>query len=513
MEINTNHINIKFGRVISSVKNYLSKKINSSFNYSQEAILERLVQYFAFLSLPAYSKSIKKDSKPSLIDFPDSSYVINLKTASLEIETGRVLISRSKIIRQVGIFLIHWSICLLAIIFPKKSYNNSKIVLVYGVGEESIISNNTSDKFISYCKKSKIIPLRTNNNLFIECSSYQKLTNSENYYFCKRPLLNSIRRVRISFSSRMKIFIIHILLILKYSIAAFRSPHILFISKEIAYTGIVKELDKQKKIEAFIFTCSSYLDQPLWTRELVNSKVHMIWYAQAWKPNTYKVDKLESHGPNLPWIRVDTHWVWTNKFAEYLVSLGLQSKFEVVGSILWYLPILKKKTKSHFHISIFDISPFSDEVALEYGQITNYNNPNNLFAFLDNTIEVINNIGKELSVPIEISLKQKRSFKSIYSKEYYSHVEQLSNKGIIELVNPSANIYEMISSSHVVIAYPFTSPVYVANELNVPSIFYDPTDSICNHNFSDLNSLIDFVSTKKLLHESILSLLIKSSNN
>ena len=69
------------------------------------------------------------------------------------------------------------------------------------------------------------------------------------------------------------------------------------------------------------------------------------------------------------------------------------------------------------------------------------------------------------------------------------------------------NIYSLISSSDLVIAYPFTSPLYIADQLNVPSIYYDPTNSIRNHNFSNDESLITFANNKKLLEKKMLNII------
>jgi len=506
-EINTNHINIQFHKEMLNIRNWLTSNFQNSFHYSKEVFIDRLVQYFACISLPVYSKKIKKLSNDSLSSLPAEGSILNIEVACLELGTGKVFIPLISKVRNLGVFFKHWFACLLAIIFFKKSNNSANAVLVYGVSAESIIIKNTDDQFVNYCQKSKITPLKTTNNLFIEFRANQKLINHDNFYYCKYPIINAIRNINLGPSVRLRVLINHIILIFQYLVAIIRSPQILLLSKEIAYVSIVTDLDRSKKLEAIVFTCSNYIEQPMWSRELINSAVHMIWYAQAWRPNTYKVDKLESFGPNLPLIKADSHWVWTNKFAEYLTSLGLQAKFEVVGSIMWYFPILKKKNSSHIHITVFDISPYSDEVALDYGQIKNFNNPTNLNAFIDDILSVANRLEKILNISIKLSLKQKRLFKSVYDKDYYLKLEKLSAKGVISLVQPKDNIYGLISSSDIVIAYPFTSTLYIADELKVPSIFYDPTGLICRHDFSGSQSLIDFVSSKEILYESISNLI------
>jgi polysaccharide biosynthesis PFTS motif protein len=68
-------------------------------------------------------------------------------------------------------------------------------------------------------------------------------------------------------------------------------------------------------------------------------------------------------------------------------------------------------------------------------------------------------------------------------------------------------MYSLITKSHLVIVYPFSSPAYVADSVGVPTIYYDPTGSIVRCDFSDPPSLIQFANTRKKLHELSLKVL------
>jgi hypothetical protein len=502
--MNTNHSNINFEKEILNLKKWLANNVQGTCGYSKQIVFDRLMQLLVAISLPVYAKSIKKSSQNSSYALPITESMLELEIANLELGTGKLTITIKIFLKEIINFLIHWVVCLISIIFTEKSADYvNKVVLVY-IGDDAIFSDGNDGKFVKYCLMGKIEPLKTKNKLYIECRTKNRPNNHHNFYYCDRPLLSAIRNLNLGIAFRLRLCINHTLLLVVFLTTIIRVPQLSLLGKEIAYSSIVKDLDKAKKIESIILTCSNYLEQKIWSRELINVRVHMVWNAQAWKPTVYKVDKLESHIPNLPWIRADIHWIWTNKFADYLCSLGLKAKFQVVGSIVWYMPKLKKQNDSSIQIMIFDVSPFSDDVALEYGHITNYNNPHNLFAFINDVLCVVKNIEKILNISIKILLKQKREYKPVYDKDYYVYLENLSASGQIILENCSKNIYSLISSSQIVIAYPFTSPAYIADEVKIPSIYYDPTGAICGSDFRDQKSLITFVDSRKLLQKSIM---------
>jgi polysaccharide biosynthesis PFTS motif protein len=67
----------------------------------------------------------------------------------------------------------------------------------------------------------------------------------------------------------------------------------------------------------------------------------------------------------------------------------------------------------------------------------------------------------------------------------------------------------MIVDSHLVLAYPFTSPAYVAAHLGVPAIYHDPTGAILRQDFSDLPDGLPFTSSGQALFEEAKALLGK----
>jgi polysaccharide biosynthesis PFTS motif protein len=288
-------------------------------------------------------------------------------------------------------------------------------------------------------------------------------------------------------------------------------PKITLIARDFAYCKIAQYLDDKDKLEAILLTCSNYTEQPLFTRELKNTTVHMVWYAQAWKPVVYASASVESDLPNLRWIRVDKHWVWTQSFSNYISELGISKSTEVVGPIVWCRPpqeiSSKKEAKDKIRIVVFDASPFSDEVALCNGQLTNYHNPKNLHSFIQGLLELKSTLEKLLSISVELTVKTKRGYNHLYDKEYFDYLNKLELEEIIKLPHHSVNLYELIDQCDFVIAYPFTSPTYIADTLRVPSIYFDPTGDVVSHDFGDENSLIKYSSGFDNLLEAVKALL------
>jgi polysaccharide biosynthesis PFTS motif protein len=299
----------------------------------------------------------------------------------------------------------------------------------------------------------------------------------------------------------------HLLIFFAYVSSASRLPLLCLLGKDFAYSSISFALDRRGLIESIVLTVANHPAQALWMRALRRAKVHMIWYSQAAKQIVYASDNLDSAVPNYRWIRVDTHWVWTHAFAEYLGVLCHDKTIEVVGPIVWYLPKIKSPAKDTIEIVVFDVSPYSDEIALAYGEIPNYYHPNNLFSFVQDVISLRCALEKTFHLPVSFRLKTKRGYNAAYDKAYFDYLEKMDSQGSVSLEHHSANIYALISGSHLVIAYPFTSPPYIAEFLKVPSIYYDPTKSIVRDDFGDSPSLISFANTPESLLDAAVSAL------
>jgi hypothetical protein len=494
MMINSNHSFFAFGREIENAKLWLQSRLFASCGYSSEILLERIVQRLIELSLTPYAIAVMELCRKATGSFPVHGSQIQCGRASIELGAGRISVSLWQLLANHLDFLLHWGFCMGAILFPVRgAVTRQPAVLVFGIGLESLFANGSDERFAAYCRYGPIEPLVMAQRLLIQCPITEAVSTRAEFAYCARPLISLVRCSRLGLSARIALALEHLFLLFRYAVASMRLPALSLLGRDFAYGPISFDLDRQGLIEAIVFTTSNYNSQPLWVRGLRNAKLHLVWYAQNFKPVCFAADPVESEVPCARWVRVDTHWVWTRAFGNYLRILGHRGAIEVVGPIVWYMPESGAQSLKSIDIAVFDISPFSDEVALSAGgYITNYNNVTNLSSFIADVITLRSRLEAILQMPVALRLKTKRGYNPVYDKNYFDYLDQLNASGAISLVEHSGNIYSLISGSHLTVVYPFSSPAYISEALHVPAIYYDPTKSIVEQNFGDDPSLVRF---------------------
>lgn len=509
--INSNDCFLAFGREVENSKRWLQSKVTAACGYSSEKLIDRLVQRLIELSLTPYAVAVKAVCTAEKIGFPAEISRIQCGRASVELGTGIVNVSLRQLLSNHMDFLLHWGFCMGAILLPSRgAVIHEPVVLVFGVGVESLFSEGNDGRFVTYCRHGPIKPLAKGLKLFVQSSVLDAVSTCSEITYCSRPLIRLLRLSKLGCYGRLALAFKHLLLLFGYAVSTTRVYALSLLGRDFAYTAISNELDRRSLIGGVIYTTSNYNSQPLWVRGLRNSKTHLVWYAQNFKPIAYVTDTIVAEFPSARWIRVDTHWVWTQAFASFLRTMGHRGSIEVVGPIVWYLPEVKVPSRDTISIVIFDISPFSDQVALEAGgYITNYNNANNLFNFIRTIISLKPRLEEVFELPVTFKLKTKRGFHAKYDSEYFDYLNQLHTSGVITLVDHSSNIYSLISSSHLAVVYPFSSPAYISETVNVPSIYYDPTGSIVPQSFGDNPSLVHFANCP----EDLLDIAIVSIRN
>lgn len=501
MLINSNHCNVAFDREIDNCNDWLKTKVTDACGYSSSTLRDRLLQRVVEIGLCPYVRAVKASGDTKSRSFPVSGMEIDCREAFLEMGSGRISFAIKQWLRGIFGFLLHWVFCFFVIISVSKN-NKSKLpaVLIYGVGEDVVFASGDDSQFINFCRKGPIATFRTGRKLLVEYVSSGASSSSDDFSYSRRPHISLIRQVPIGVFGRIHLLAKHGRLFFGYFNAVWSCPSLLLLGRDFAYSAIFQELDRNRLIESVVLTCSNYISQPLWFRALKHAKVHMIWYAQNWRPIGYRDDGVTSNVPSLRWLRVDTHWVWTKAFAEYLEALIPGADTKVVGPIVWSLPADTPTKIDALEIVIFDVSPFDDEVALKGGEISNYFNSENLFTFVENLIILKAELEGALSSRVRLRLKTKRGLKAVYDSKYFEYLEKLNAAGIITLEHHSVNIYSLIASSDLVISYPFTSTAYIADYLGIPSIYYDPTGAILRQDFCDSNSLVAFAGSQSELY-------------
>jgi hypothetical protein len=105
--------------------------------------------------------------------------------------------------------------------------------------------------------------------------------------------------------------------------------------------------------------------------------------------------------------------------------------------------------------------------------------------FIDDIVENVGLVSKQLNRDIKIHIKHKRPFHQIHSSEYIAYIDNLVKDGELSVLPLSMNLYKTIAESKMIIGYPFTSPVVIGQELKIPSIYYSSSHILVNYNQSN----------------------------
>lgn len=500
MNINSNHSNLAFDREIANSKSWLETKMTDACGYSSEVLLDRLMQRLVEISLCPYASVFNLLCRTTDNCLPAPGTKINCTCAYMETGSGRITVTPKQWLANQFDFFLHWAYCLIAILAIKNtSRNDLPATLVFEVGKESLFKDGNDEQFVNYCRMGSITPLREGKRFIIQSTSKNVFSRDPHFAYSSKPLIYLLRETRLGRVEKLRLLINHWISFFAYLSAAFQFPPLSLLGKDVAYSSIFFELNRRGLIESVVLTIGSYHSQPLWIRELQRSKVHMVWYSQSAEPIIYASDNVASYIPNFRWIRAGVHWVWTKSFAEYISAFAGDAAIKAVGPIVWYMPEIKPPAKNALRITIIDVPPFEDRIASMLGVFPNYYHPKNLFSFIRDIISLKHELEKTFCLPVIFILKQKRAYNALtingcaaQDRGYSDYLEELASSKLISLEHHSTNLYSMISESHLVIVYPFSSPAYIAEYLNVPSIYYDPTQTITRHDFGDSQSLISF---------------------
>ena len=67
---------------------------------------------------------------------------------------------------------------------------------------------------------------------------------------------------------------------------------------------------------------------------------------------------------------------------------------------------------------------------------------------------------------------------SNHSNSYRKLINNFINRPNVYAIDPNISAFKIINNSSLVISMPFTSPAFIANQMNIKSIFYDPSENL-----------------------------------
>ena len=228
-----------------------------------------------------------------------------------------------------------------------------------------------------------------------------------------------------------------------------------------------------------IATQSNFFKLPMifYHAECCGIKTNMFWYSANSIPLPLKDSKMAFDTSYLIQNYVQKHFVWNGISASLVRRYNSDCDIEICGSILFYTRTqqVSNRTRSNkINVVVFDVTPFSNL------QIPVLYTDKMVTRFLKDISELL--IHNKKSFDINLLFKNKRVVvnnlfkKSAYpiGEKYSAMLDEMKNMDEIDFLKSSLNLYDSIGECDLVLGLPFTSPVFIGQELGVPSAFYIP---------------------------------------
>ena len=193
-------------------------------------------------------------------------------------------------------------------------------------------------------------------------SLYQAKSHFHNecHHYAIHPELDFISKVKLGFWKRTSLLLSHLLVFFKAHLYVICINELRIMIDELADYWTMKSLASMGKIDAVVFTNSSYLKQPLWLWNTPEIKAHYFYYSAA-PLLPVKADDCNKHYAALELqslVVPAKHWVWRETDKKILENYYFQSNVEVVGVPSFSFELnenLKEK-----NIVVFDVNPVAE---------------------------------------------------------------------------------------------------------------------------------------------------------
>jgi len=417
--------------------------------------------------------------------FDNSSKLTFLVPSSGELKQIKVpFLKKIKMIMiAFGLLFLYFTKIFVVISKSNESKKN-RMVLVFSLTIDQVFKDNSLYNFYQFLNRKKF-NLTKKSEILIECRGVLRTKKYSNLIVALDIPLK-IFTVKFSIKQKMELMLIfsHKLLILIKSFHSSQYMYLVF--KEYIYDESVYLLVLSgNQVDKVITGPGNYKYQPIIFEipEFRGERV-MLWYSSNSIPIRYKSKEVENVVKPLEvflkQMAIDTHWVWTSEHKEYLRRLTDADIF-IQGSMVFYNRPKKLNYSRKYDLVIFDVTPLNSN-SIYRDTIASFPVAK---GFIDDIVENVGLVSKQLNRDIKIHIKHKRPFHQIHSSEYITYIDNLVKDGELSVLPLSMNLYETIAESKMIIGYPFTSPVVIGQELKIPSIYYSSSHILVNYNQSN----------------------------
>jgi polysaccharide biosynthesis PFTS motif protein len=271
-------------------------------------------------------------------------------------------------------------------------------------------------------------------------------------------------------------------------------------------TPIITAMVRWGSLREVMFTNSAASRQPMWMRD-GTVPTSMIWYSENSKW-IWQVGDLDGDLPIYHHLAANEHWVWSQGHANWLRALGHSGPVHVVGPILWYLsdrpdPV---RTFATAWITVFDIIPVTADRAVSIGLVDNFYSADRCIEFLRGIVEAVARVRQGCNLDIRVRIKPKR-IQPHMDRAYADVLDALVKDGTIELMDPRADLFDLVRSSAISIVQPFSSPALVAAHMNARACYFDATAilPVPEHLDPAIMFVQDVASLERVIRDAVLS--------
>lgn len=448
--------------------------------YSTKDVAWRFLQRCTEIGVFQYTR-ISAEQFLETGSFPSDSSMVDCGGVRF-VSDQRISISASLFLRALLEYLVHWAHAFIALVLALRFHqSHSRFTLLYGVGIADLTAEGSDQRFLNFCCNGTVEPLMHYDKMAVQATQPIRGTCPSRVRYGRFPLFLALGWRGLPMREWMRALWNHLVAMGSFVSAVIRFPGLILLGRDAAYHAAAESLNRVEALQDIVLTNSNYFSQALWMWALGDRKhlLHLVWYSQNNFPVVYADDPVCAPIPNLRFVKADTQWVWTTAFKRFLVGLGCDSDFKVIGPILWQLPGSPMKiSRNGLRVAVFDVTPIDMATERGLGLIRNFYTDQIMTQFIRDVVAVSQRLEGELGLKIEIVLKHKRIHASIHADGYLNVVRNLEETKRIRIVPPTTNLYDLIDSSDVVVAAPFSSPAYVGHARGRAAAWYDPTCSL-----------------------------------
>jgi len=404
--------------------------------------------------------------------------------------------SASAVFRALRMGLLALGAALSATMFPARRRVSGSYAIVIGTSASDRIRDGSDKRFVEFCRHGPVSRLHSPTRLFVQ-SAHGGITSSDpQIEYSPRPLYGLLRSANLTVLARLRLGMLLLVRATQVLLGTCEDRQAALLVRDVIESEVVRALVRAGKLERVLFTNSSASSQPLWVRSRA-VPCSMIWYSENSKW-LWQVAEGEAELPIYRHLCIEAHWVWTEAHANWLRSLGQSGPINVVGPIVWYLPLPApaKPVSSVLWVTVFDIVPVSGGVAQQLGFTDNYYSVDRCIAFLRGVVAAVESARAHTGLPLQVRIKPKRLQRHAASA-YTQEVESLIANGSLSCLSESADLFEVSRESLIAVVQPFSSPALLASAIGQTACYFDAGNVLGRPLL--LSSAIPLVSTAEAL--------------